>query len=168
MDLVANFTLNSYTVTVSADPIVGGDVDGAGTYLHGNLVEVTATPSQDYTFLNWTKEGVVVSTDSIYRFPAIENANLVAHFKYDNGMAEPITIAEFKVYPNPTNGLLHIVRPTANDARIEIFNMLGVMVKALHINEMETTIDISTFTSGIYLIRLSDHKNFSVKKIVKE
>jgi hypothetical protein len=80
---VAHFSLNMYTVTVSADPTEGGLVSGNGSYQYGNSCTVLAVPNPGYTFTNWTKNGIVVSNDEMYVFPVLENTNLVAHFSQD-------------------------------------------------------------------------------------
>ncbi len=81
---VANFNLNMYTVSVSADPTAGGSVSGGGTFLYGESSTVSAMPNAGYTFTNWTKNGTVVSTEAIYTFTVTEDANLVAHFSLDH------------------------------------------------------------------------------------
>ena len=78
--LVANFTLNSYQVTATANPAVGGTVSGAGTYNHGATATLTATAAEGYTFANWTKNGTQVSTSATYSFTVTEAAALVANF----------------------------------------------------------------------------------------
>ena len=81
---VANFTPIMYTITVSADPSIGGTAYGNGTYLYNENCTVSAISNAGYTFTNWTKNGTVVSTDATYTFPVTENANLVAHFTQDH------------------------------------------------------------------------------------
>ena len=81
---VANFNLNNYTITVSADPTVGGMVSGGGAYLFGSNCTISAMANAGYTFTNWTKNGTVVSTDATYTFQVTDNANLVAHFSLDH------------------------------------------------------------------------------------
>jgi hypothetical protein len=80
----ANFELNTYAITATADPAVGGTVTGAGTHEHGSTCTLTATANTGYNFLNWTKDDEVVSTDYSYSFTVTEDAAYVAHF-------EPIT-----------------------------------------------------------------------------
>ena len=41
---------------------------------------MTATPNEGYTFNNWTKDGVEVSTNAIYSFTVTEDAAFVANF----------------------------------------------------------------------------------------
>ncbi len=79
--LVANFTLSNYVITTSSNPVIGGNTSGAGGYNHGDSVSVIATPSSNYSFVNWTEGNVELSTDSIYSFIALANRNLVANFE---------------------------------------------------------------------------------------
>ena len=79
-NLVANFTLKSYEVSCNVYPTIGGTVTGGGTYLYGQTCTMIATPNTGYTFVNWTENGQVVSTEAIYEFVVTSNCNLVAHF----------------------------------------------------------------------------------------
>lgn len=78
--LVANFTINSYTITATVNPNAGGTVSGGGNYNHGSSCTLTATANQGYTFTNWTENGVVVSTNDSYSFTVNANRTLVANF----------------------------------------------------------------------------------------
>ena len=79
-ELVANFSLNTYAVSASANPAAGGTVTGAGTYSHGATVTLTATANEGYNFVNWTEGGQEVSTDASYTFTFTEGRTLVANF----------------------------------------------------------------------------------------
>ncbi len=72
--------INNYNVTLLANPVPGGSTSGAGTYASGTSVSVTATANAGYTFVNWTENGVIVSTNSTYSFTLTGNRNLVANF----------------------------------------------------------------------------------------
>ncbi|MFA7418080.1 MAG: Ig-like domain-containing protein [Melioribacteraceae bacterium] len=78
--LVANFTLNTYTVSLSSNPLAGGSTNGAGTFNWGTSVTVTATPNVGYTFTNWTENGTAVSTNANYTFTLTGNRTLVANY----------------------------------------------------------------------------------------
>lgn len=67
-------------VTLSANPVLGGTVTGAGTFAQGSLTTATATPNTGFTFANWTENGVIVSTSSSYPFAMAGNKILVANF----------------------------------------------------------------------------------------
>ena len=94
--LVANFQAQSYTITATADPTEGGSVTGGGTYNQGQSCTLTATPADNYNFVNWTKNGQQVSTNATYTFTVTESATYVAHFQI-----ESFTIT---TVANPTEG----------------------------------------------------------------
>ncbi len=81
---VAHFTLNSYELTVSADPTEGGSVTGGGTYNHFDECTLTATANTGYTFQNWTLNDEVVSTDAEYTFEVSGGGEYVAHFQLNS------------------------------------------------------------------------------------
>ncbi|MBR4468441.1 MAG: T9SS type A sorting domain-containing protein [Bacteroidales bacterium] len=88
----------SYTISVSANPTIGGSVTGGGTYNQGANCTVTASPNNGYTFTNWTENGSVVSTSASYTFTVTGNRTLVANFQ-----AQPQSYT-ISVSANPTNG----------------------------------------------------------------
>ena len=106
---VANFSLNSYTITTSADPTNGGTASGGGNFNHGTSCTLTATPNAGYAFTNWTKNDSVVSTNAVYTFTVTEGGAYVAHFsqnsytltinyKYANGTTAAPTHTENVAY----------------------------------------------------------------------
>ena len=84
-ELVANFALQSYTISTSTNPSEGGSVTGSGTYGYGSACTVTATASEGYTFQRWTENGEVVSTEATYSFTVTGDRELVANFAHANG-----------------------------------------------------------------------------------
>ena len=67
-------------ITVVADPMEGGTVSGGGSYDGGATCTVSANPNEGYFFINWTKEGEVVSTDEYHSFMVTGDATFVANF----------------------------------------------------------------------------------------
>ncbi|HNS30255.1 MAG TPA: carboxypeptidase regulatory-like domain-containing protein [Tenuifilaceae bacterium] len=81
--LTANFELiPTYILTLLANPDEAGTVSGGGEYPEGTMVTVTATPEEDFQFVNWTNAAdEVVSTEAEfdYSMPA-EDVTLTANF----------------------------------------------------------------------------------------
>ena len=98
-NLVAHFTQNTYTVVVSANPSNGGTVSGGGTFTYSQSCTITATPTNGYTFINWTENGSFVSSNASYTFAVTASRNLVAHFT-----ANPLPNYTVTVIAKPANG----------------------------------------------------------------
>jgi uncharacterized repeat protein (TIGR02543 family) len=77
--LVANFS-PSFTIDAAVATGTGGSVAGAASYSSGASVTLTATPDAGYRFVNWTENGVEVSTSSSYSFTAGADRSVVANF----------------------------------------------------------------------------------------
>ncbi len=75
--------------------------------------------------------------------------------------SRPIQLSEFtnndfKIFPNPGNGLFTVTSPPG---QLEIFNLIGELIYSLEIINELTPIDISTFSEGTYIAKLRT-KNF--------
>lgn len=71
----------THNVQVTANNNALGTVTGSGEYKEGTTATLTATPNAGFRFVNWTKEGVEVSTDATYLFTVTEDVELVANFE---------------------------------------------------------------------------------------
>jgi hypothetical protein len=73
----------SYNITLAPNPFDGGEVIGEGSYTDGTEITVTATKRGNYSFINWTENGTVVSTDASYTFTVNgSDRSLVANFGF--------------------------------------------------------------------------------------
>jgi uncharacterized repeat protein (TIGR02543 family) len=82
--LIANFEpipIGQFAVVLSANPTAGGTTIGAGSYDAGSSVTVSARVNPGYTFVDWTENGVRVSTSSNIQFTLNANRNFVANFR---------------------------------------------------------------------------------------
>ena len=70
----------NFTIATSASPPNGGTTTGAATYLSGAPVTVLAEAHPGYAFVNWTENGIEVSTLANYGFTATAFRTLVANF----------------------------------------------------------------------------------------
>ena len=76
----ANYSQNTYTVSVSNSPSSGGTATGGGTFAHGAQATITASPAAGYAFVNWTEGGSIISTNATYTFTVNSNRNFQANF----------------------------------------------------------------------------------------
>ena len=72
-----------YSVAVSADPPTGGVVEAdSAKYEPGETAKMTAIPEPGWSFVNWTQNGLPISTDPNFQFTVTANRTLVGHFAY--------------------------------------------------------------------------------------
>lgn len=76
--------------------------------------------------------------------------------------------SSFTLYPNPANTQITIAyKAETKNARIELFNATGQKINSFVYFNQQQTIDISGFPNGLYLIKITDGKNSSVQRFVK-
>jgi len=68
------------TVTTTSNPPEGGTTSGYGNYQPGTLVTVSATANDCWSFVSWTENGSIVSTNPEFTFTIEDNRNLTANF----------------------------------------------------------------------------------------
>jgi uncharacterized repeat protein (TIGR02543 family) len=81
--LVANFRVikaSQFAVILSSNPPSGGSVTGGGAYNPGSQVTITAKANPGHVFLNWTSNGIIISTSAIFKFIINKNRTVVANF----------------------------------------------------------------------------------------
>lgn len=82
------------------------------------------------------------------------------------------TSATLVLYPNPTNGLLHIAtNDTSNleEVMVTLYDVLGNQIYQKHYtNLVDETIDISHHASGMYFVNIEDDGTTSHFKMIKE
>ena len=84
----------NHNITATANPEEGGTITGAGTFGHGEICTLTATPNADYHFVNWTENGTAVSSEASYSFTVTGDRDLVANFSQE----EPSTVMQTSVF----------------------------------------------------------------------
>lgn len=82
----AVFELQTYQITATVNLNNGGTVEGTGEYEYGSQCTLTATANPDFSFVNWTENGALVSTEAEYTFVVDSDRALVANFQvvYDH------------------------------------------------------------------------------------
>ena len=71
----------SLTIATSVNDKTMGTAKGAGEYLPGTEITLTAEAKEGYEFVNWTKGEEVVSTVEAYTFTVSADAEFVANFQ---------------------------------------------------------------------------------------
>ncbi len=72
----------------------------------------------------------------------------------------------FSFYPNPVKDVINVKYPYKNNARVEIYNVLGMKVKSFTLENSER-INVSDLKKGIYYIRVIDGNSVFSKQFSK-
>jgi hypothetical protein len=63
---------------------------------------------------------------------------------------------KIQVYPNPTSGSIHVILPEAS-GEINIYDISGKQLISQKVNQSEMELNLSEFTAGTYIIRISQN-----------
>ncbi len=104
-----------YTVTLTANPLIGGTVTGGGKYPAGNTLIIAASALSGYLFVSWTSNGTIVSIEPSYSFTVTDDQTFIARFAHNNicGQVEKIaTNAQFKNKMSELQGNINLANET--------------------------------------------------------
>jgi|GEM_PF-499424 len=153
-----------YGLTLLTDPEDAGTVDGEASFLANAMVQVSATPEEGFSFLNWTDEDEeVVSTDAQYQFNMPpEGLTLTANFEGTNLVDDPKQHA-IKIFPNPVQDHFNI-RSDYLITHIKITDLSGRVIYSQPVNDNQIRIEKS-WEAGMYLVSITTAKGVFVRKV---
>lgn len=102
--ITINTNVETYTLTLNANPAAGGTVSGGGSYASGTAHTIIATPASLYEFVNWTNTGGTIAnaTASVttITMPSA-NVTATANFRLASGKSTP-SLSETSFYGGDT------------------------------------------------------------------
>ena len=162
--LVANFSIESYVIAATADPVEGGTITGTGTYEYGTEITLGIILSPEYSFVYWLEDGQIVSYDQDYTFTVTGNRTLVANLKNTDGVEE--LAITFGIYPNPVSDMLNI-EASENIEQVEVFTITGTKVFSQNSFTEKVEINTTDLSAGTYIIRMTTKNASEVRRFVK-
>ncbi|MBL4704048.1 MAG: T9SS type A sorting domain-containing protein [Flavobacteriales bacterium] len=151
------------------------------TYTISNDTVVFTNTSTGSTGGLWTfgTLGTSSALDSTYVFPSNGSYDIEQIVWSSYGCADTVTqtinitvgleennLPQISMYPNPTNGILHLVNSGSSEKfNVVIMDMTGKLLSHNVINGSVNTIDLSLFSEGQYIVRLSNDSGFRVERI---
>lgn len=73
-----------------------------------------------------------------------------------------------KVFPNPSKGSVNVCAESQPVLELQVFDMFGRLLINKNVGENEFTVDLSSYNSGTYTLRLVTSEGVKISKIVKE
>lgn len=81
------------------------------------------------------------------------------------GVQESTNLEGVTMYPSPTAGPVEIRLESPGKMNVEVYNVLGELVKTASFSGTATTLDLTGHSAGIYTIRVSDGAHYNVQRI---
>jgi uncharacterized protein (TIGR02145 family) len=75
---------------------------------------------------------------------------------------------KIEIYPNPAIDKIYINSSTRQNLKMQVFNTVGQCVLQRELNNKTNSIDISSLTNGIYILKLTSPNGTIERKIIKE
>lgn len=72
----------------------------------------------------------------------------------------------FNIYPNPNNGSFTIATDNFENTTIEIYNVTGQLIANQSLTQNKTLVDLTTFSKGVYFVKLETNNKTIVKKVI--
>ena len=77
------------------------------------------------------------------------------------------TAANFSIYPNPTNtGFVNITTKANTAVNVTVFDVLGKQVLSKTLNN--NILDITSLTTGVYILKLNQNGTSTTKRLIVE
>lgn len=162
MSLVSGSAPTTYAVTITKEPENGGNVTGAGTYNAGSVVTITATPAQGFIFSTWFGNGSFITSDPSYTFTISQDMAFNAVFAPEVGI-EDLSDA-IAVYPNPVENTLNISMGE-DITNATIYDVFG---RKVLVSGNATSIDVSSLSNGMYILRVNTAQGSHDMKFIKK
>ena len=126
----------------------------------------------------WNGESYCQSGDYIQTLQTVHGCDSVVtlHLTITVGV-EDYNAFDFKVYPNPTNGVVNVQWTVNNeqwtDGELQVLDMYGRLLNVIGVNNDSSIrtaqIDLSHYANGVYFIKMvADDKTIAVQKVVKQ
>lgn len=82
---------------------------------------------------------------------------------------EEFQVNNFQISPNPAKDSFTLdLSTSSNDVSVEVYDVLGKKIFYKKINSISSTIDVSNWTNGIYIVKVSSENLVSTKRFIKQ
>ena len=151
--------------------VTSNDVNSGVRTLIATRATNTGNP-KDYVF-----SATATSIELVWARARFEGFSLEWHGPDNRGITmqsltlsqDDFQINDFDISPNPANTNFTISMPNfTENATVNVYDVLGKKVFASKLNSITSTIDVSQWNSGIYLVRVSTENAMHTKRLVKQ
>ena len=158
VNIIAGSGWQSVAIPISAADFTS--VGGSPAVTIGEALEaVTTMRILSSNAPTWANADIIISTINLDNIAASTTLS-AKDFNSKN---------EFEISPNPATSILNInLSQNLDNATVTIYDILGKKVFTKLLNELSSSIDVSKWKSGVYLVRISTNTQVLTKRFVKQ
>ncbi|MBD3723956.1 MAG: T9SS type A sorting domain-containing protein [Flavobacteriaceae bacterium] len=140
-----------FVLTTSAQQLVrdnfnAGFIEAQGMHVAGEVFNQQIS----------TSSNIIIETILDIEDSSLSNEN----FDFDN---------DILLYPNPTSDKVTLRLSNLNVTQFDLYNELGQLIQTNKINELIMSIDLESFSTGVYLLQIKkENKLIRIFKIIKK
>jgi hypothetical protein len=158
----------TYHVTLSsADPSMGSVTpNGTTDVVMGNNFTALATPAANHLFTGWVNTyGDTLSRENPYTFIVNSDVVLIGTFRYEGVGIETACSNAISLYPNPANSTVTLIGIEPK-ATVTLVDVNGHVCGQWSTKESSMAIDLSTYITGAYFVRIVGEQAVVVRKLI--
>lgn len=95
----------------------------------------------------------------------VDNVQVIATDTVPTSIDE--TVLQASIYPNPVDQMMTIQSSNVIE-HVSIYNLLGVKVKEMVVNDKDVVVDLSELTPGMYLVEMLNNQQKSIQSFIKK
>lgn len=156
INITANGTWSNITFPITAGDftVVSGGGNAASVLSSVFTVRILSSSSP-----TWDLPDVIAATIQVDNVTASSSLS-VTDFEGNN--------KEFTISPNPSKNKLNVILPSNEEMNIEVFDVLGKRVYKGILSQMSSSVNVSNWKIGVYLVRVSNDTSTQVKRFIKQ
>lgn len=151
------------SVTIPIDASSMQTVPGNGNVPDGTDVGLTLSNCTQFR---------IISSPS----PSFQGEVIAAVLELDNitaltslGINDVLQPNDFKISPNPSKSKLNLLLPSSTiTVKLEVFDVLGKKVMSKEVSKLSSSIDVSKWNNGVYLVRITSENGAQTKRFIKQ
>ena len=139
----------------------------------GTLLNIIATPTKLYKLAKLDVQGAEQQTDGKYK--VVSEVFITVRFEKEETPEPPtpnaienVLLAGISIAPNPFSSLLKIKNDKAINARYELVNTNGMVMRKGSLQGTATVLNTEELKAGVYLLRIFSDKTSKTLRVVKE
>jgi len=157
----------------NSDPMNFNGDDPIGFFKDGVLIDIVGTFGNSGNFaqnITLRRKEDILSPNTTYD---INEWDSFAANTFDGIGSHSATLSvpennleNFQVYPNPNNGNT-LYFNTTKEIQVNVYSILGKLIKNETVTIEKKNIDISTLSNGIYLLKITSENKSITKKLIR-